>query len=120
MNQDTQLANALQNAVALANVPIRPDIADQGDAPPYVVFSEIAMQQGVYTLCGESSLVPARYQIDAYAATRQQANAIGAIVIVTLANRFEAVLLNRQSLFEPDTRLRRVMLDVSIWFEQAL
>ena len=119
MNQDTQLASALQTAVALTNVSIRPDVADQGDAPPYVVFSEIAMQQGVYTLSGESSLVPARYQIDVYATTRQQANAIGAIVIAALVNQFGAVLLNRQSLFEPDTRLRRVMLDVSIWFEQA-
>lgn len=118
MNQDVQLAAALQGAPSLVNVPVRPDVADQGDQPPYVVFSEIAVQDGAYTLGGESTLVPARYQIDVYAPTRLGANALAQAVAQILAGTFDAVVLNRQSLFEPDTRLRRVMLDMSIWFDQ--
>ena len=119
MNQDAQLAAALQGATPLTQVPVRPDVADQGDQPPYVVFAEIAVQDGAYTLGGESTLVPARYQIDVYAPTRLAANAIAQSVVEILADTFDAVVLNRQSLFEPDTRLRRVMLDMSIWFEQS-
>lgn len=118
MNQDLQLASALLGASALSGIPIRPDVADQADVPPYVVYAEIALQDGAYTLDGESSLVPARYQFDVYASTRSAANALAQNLTQVLESTFSAVLLNRQSLFEQETRLRRVMLDVSIWFEQ--
>lgn len=119
MNQDLQLAGALLTAPALSGVAVRPDVADQMDTPPYVVYAEVALQDGAYTLAGESSLVPARYQIDVYAPTRIVANSLAQSITDLLAQTFSAILLNRQSLFEPDTRLRRVMLDVSVWFEQT-
>lgn len=119
MNQDQQLASILIGANGLSGIPVRPDVADQADVPPYVIYAEIALQEGTYTLAGESSLAPARYQVDVYAPTRSSANAIAQSVTDALAQAFSAVLLNRQSLFEPETRLRRVMLDVSLWFVQS-
>ncbi|WP_449413215.1 tail completion protein gp17 [Pandoraea soli] len=117
MNHDAVLASVLQAAPALSGTPIRPDVADQSDAAPYIVYSEIALQEGAYTLMGESTLVPARYQIDVYATTRAQANTLAQAVADAVAAAFSGVLLNRQSLFEPDTRLRRTLLDLSIWFD---
>ena len=117
MNHDADLAAVLKLAPMLAGIPIRPDIADEGEDAPYIIFAEIALQDGAYTLAGESSLVPARYQIDVYAPTRAEANALAGAVADAVAQAFGGTLLNRQGLFEPDTRLRRVLLDLSIWFD---
>jgi hypothetical protein len=119
MNHDADLAAVLQNFAPLSAIPIRPDVAAQGESSPYIVYLEVALQEGAYTLEGESSLVPARYQIDVYALTRTQTNDIADDVIQALVNAFSAVLLNRQSLYETDTHLRRTLLDVSIWFENS-
>ncbi len=53
MNHDADLAAVLKLAPMLAGIPIRPDIADEGEAAPYIVFAEIALQDGAYTLTGE-------------------------------------------------------------------
>ena len=119
MNHDLSLASVLKSSLELAGILIRPDVAEQGDAPPYVVFAEIALPEGTYVLTGQSSLVPSRYQIDVYAMTRAEANAIGQAVTSKLEEAFSAIVLNRQSLFESDTRLRRVLLDLEIWFPNA-
>lgn len=119
MNHDAQFAAALMNAPSLAGIPIRPDVANPDELAPYIVYLEVAIQEGTYTLTGESSLVPVRYQVDVYAATRLQANAISSAVIEALLDAFGAVLLNRQSLYESDTRLRHTMLDMSVWFENG-
>jgi Protein of unknown function (DUF3168) len=119
MNHDVDIATALKSSLDLAGIPIRPDVADQGDAPPYIVFAEVALPDGTYALSGESSLVPARYQIDVYSLTRVEANVLAAAVAAKITEAFGGIVLNRQSLYEPDTRLRRVLLDLSIWFENA-
>ena len=119
MNHDLELASALKSSLELAGVTIRPDLAEQGDGPPYVVFAEIALPEGTYILSGESSLTPSRYQIDIFAATRLEANALAQAVTSKLEEVFSAVVLNSQSLFETDTRLRRVLLDLYIWFVNA-
>ena len=119
MNHDLALASALKSSLELAGVTIRPDVAEQGDAPPYVVFAEIALPEGTYILSGESTLTPSRYQIDIFAATRLEANALAQAVASKLEAVFSAVVMNRQSLFETDTRLRRVLLDLYIWFVNA-
>lgn len=119
MNQDLALATVLHQASELSGIPIRPDMAEVTDRAPYIVYSEIALQEGSYTLQGESSLVPARYQIDVYGTTRVQTNVIATTVSSILIASFGAVVLNRQSFYEPETRLRRTMLDVSIWFDNV-
>jgi Protein of unknown function (DUF3168) len=117
MNHDAALATALKSSLDLNGIPIRPDIANQGEQPPYIVFAEIALPDGTYVLSGESSLVPARYQIDVFSLTRTEANTLANAVTRKITEAFGGTLYNRQALFEPDTRLRRVLLDLSIWFE---
>ena len=116
MNHDAQVAQTLMAVPALSGLPIRPDAAEEGDVAPYVAYAEIALPPGAYTLLGESSLVPARYQIDIYAATRAQANALAQAAHDALTQAFGGVAVSRQSLFEHDTRLRRTLLDLQLWF----
>jgi hypothetical protein len=116
VNHDPLVAQTLRSIAALTGIPIRPDAAEEGDVAPYLVYAEIALPPDAYTLGGESSLVPARYQIDVYAATRAQANALAQAAHDALTAAFGGVAVSRQSLFEHDTRLRRTLLDLQLWF----
>lgn len=116
MNFDQAIYAALRAYPGLETIKIRPDVAEQGDVAPYVVYSLIYNAPN-WTLAGPSTLDNAHYQVDIYAPIRQQA--LDFADLITAAITQSAVLtgvpLNVTSSYEPETKLYRRMLEFSVW-----
>jgi hypothetical protein len=116
VNFDQAIYSVLHVYPGLEAIKIRPDVASQGDSPPYVVYTLIHNAPN-WTLTGPSTLDNAHYQVDVYATNRQ--TAIDLADMITRAITESAVLtgvpLAGSSGYEPDTKLYRRMLEFSVW-----
>lgn len=81
----------------------------------YIAWQRVASSPNV-SLGGPSDLQNTRVQIDIYARTVARAAAIEAAVEAAMAgSSIVNVPLASQDIFEPDTRLFRVIKDYSVW-----
>lgn len=83
---------------------------------PYIVFTRIVSNAN-NSLDGASDLQNTRVQIDIYANTLAQAEAVNRLLPAAMATGpwDSAVDLSAQDFYEPDTRLNRISRDWSIW-----
>lgn len=94
----------------------------QGTAPAYggeyMTYSRVSADEQI-TLDpngGTGNLVNTRFQVDVYGLGFDDVQALAASLKVGLkAWALVNVLLGEQDMYEPDTKLHRVMLDLSIW-----
>lgn len=117
MSIESVLAQTLKAWPALATVLVRPDKAEQGDPPPYVIYQKVTGQR-VKSLLGDSGLSNPIFQFDIYAPTRLAAASLRDQVRLALqANAvLGAVHAGEGAGYEFDTRLYRERLDFSLWF----
>ena len=115
MTNDDQVAAALATISAISSYPIRPDVADYEDVPPYIIYQEVSQPNGGYTLTGLASLNLSRYQIDVYSLTRSEAARLADAICVGLYTAIGAVKHSRSSHYDASTHLRRVTLDFYMW-----
>lgn len=81
----------------------------------YIVWQRVASSPNV-TLGGPSDLQNTRVQIDIYARTVARTVAIEAALEAAMAaSGITNVPLTSQDIYEPDTRLYRVIKDYSVW-----
>lgn len=113
---DRSIYSELRAIPGLDSLPIRPDVADQGDIAPYVVYTRLPLGPN-WTLTGPSSLQNAHYQIDVYAKSRADAIRIAGLVTQALSQSqlLTGVPKSESSDYEPDTKLYRRMLEFSVW-----
>lgn len=117
MSIESVIAQTLKAWPALATVLVRPDKAEQGDLPPYLIYQKVTGQR-VKSLAGDSGLANPTFQFDVYAPTRLAASSLRAEVRLALqANAvLGAVHVGEGAGYEFDTRLYRERLDFSFWF----
>lgn len=81
----------------------------------YIVWLRVASTSNV-NLVGPSDLQNTRVQIDIYARTIQRAAAIEtALESAMAAASITNVPISSQDIYEPDTRLFRIIKDYSVW-----
>lgn len=116
MNFDQAVYGELRAFPGLESLPIRPDVADQGDVAPYVVYTRLPLEPN-WTLTGPSSLQNAHYQIDVYAKARADVIRITGLVTQALSQSalLTGVPKSEASDYEPDTKLYRRLLEFSVW-----
>ncbi len=94
----------------------------QGSAPPYAgvyatysrVFAE--EQASLDNNGGTGNLVNTRLQIDIYSTSFADAQAKSIVLKSALKGwSLQNVMQDEQDMYEPDTKLFRVMLDLSVW-----
>lgn len=87
------------------------------DSPlaPYVTYFRVAGVDEII-LSGSSGLVNTRMQIDGFATTYAEAQSLAATIKSALKGwEIQSVINGEQDLYEDDTKLHRVLIDVSIW-----
>lgn len=101
----------------VAGARIYPMLAPQPATTPYVVYTRVVSQvENVMAGNGNPPINQTRLQIDVYSKTYSEANSVAqAVTAAMLAWNIQNVNISSQDLFEPDTRLYRVMLEYSIW-----
>lgn len=116
MNFDQAIYSELHAKTGLGALPIRPDVAAQGDVPPYIVYTLIYNAPN-WTLTGPSTLDNARYQIDVYAKARTDASSLADLVTaaITQSTLLTGVPLNVTSGYESETKLYRRTMEFSVW-----
>ncbi len=107
-----------QLKAALAGVAggrIFPHIALEGVSKPYVTYFRLSVIPET-TLSSGRPLENTIFQIDVYDKTAAGANSTKDAVKAALdAWAVKNVIQSEQDLYEPDTRLHRVTMDVSVW-----
>ncbi len=92
--------------------------SEESPVPPYATFFRVAGVEH-HTLDingGTGNTVNTRLQIDVWAASYAEAQAKAAEIKAGLKEWVvENVVLVEQDFYEPETKLHRVMLDVSTW-----
>lgn len=92
-----------------------PNLAAQDATPPYIVYQRVVSVTH-NNLLGPSDLQNTRVQIDVYAKTYGQAQAMAEDVRTAMqVAGFSNIQLSEQDFFEVEVRLHRVSLDYSIW-----
>ena len=90
-------------------------VAAQGTAPPYITWQMIVSPANV-SFGGASNLQNTRVQIDVYARTGADTEALAkAIATAMAAASFKNVPLSVQEFYEPEVKLHRISLDYSLW-----
>ena len=91
------------------------DVAGQSPVAPYIVWQQVVSTTN-NNMLGASNMQNTRLQIDIYAPTGTQRSTIEAAVISAMAAAsFTNVQISSQSMYEPETRLYRRMLEFSVW-----
>jgi hypothetical protein len=116
VNFDQAVYAAMHGYSGLGSIPIRPDVAAQGDVAPYIVYA-LVYNAPNWTLTGASTLDNARYQIDVYSNVRATAQSLADLVTaaITQSPVLTGVPLNATSGYEPETKLFRRTLEFSVW-----
>ena len=83
MSIESVIAQTLKAWPALATVLVRPDKAEQGNLPPYLIYQKVTGQR-VKSLAGDSGLANPTFQFDVYAPTRLAASSLRAEVRLAL------------------------------------
>lgn len=97
---------------------VYPQVAPDSVETPYCVYSRIVAveQMTLATNGGTGNDINTRLQIDVWASSYGTAQTKAAAVKAALKTwMVENVLLDEQDFYEPDTKLHRVMLDISTW-----
>ena len=90
-------------------------IAAQGTLPPYIVWQFVVSTSNV-ALGGASDVQNTRVQIDAYAKSGVDTEALGKVIATAMAAAsFANVPLSSQDFYEPEVKLHRISLDYSLW-----
>lgn len=114
------LLSADAGVAALVAKRIYPQIAPQPLTKPYVVYAVVS-DEPLNSLQGDTSgLGSARVQIDCYATSYRDVQAVADAVDAVLKarnvyNDSSSLRLSRRDLYESDTKLHRVSADYSIW-----
>lgn len=110
----TQLLALLNgNTDALAR--IYPQVAPDAPTTPYIVYQRVSANSE-NVLSGSTGLINTRVQIDCYATTYVEVQALAAQVDALMSGwSVQNVSNPAQDAFEPDVRLHRVILDYSVW-----
>lgn len=93
-------------------------VAPEKTITPYAVYTRVstAEQHTLDTNGGTGNDINTRLQIDVYASTYNAAQSSAAAVKTALKSwAVENIVQDEQDFDEPDTKLHRVMLDVSTW-----
>lgn len=94
---------------------VYPVVAPDTPVVPYMVYSRINTNSE-NVLSGSSGLANTRMQIDVYAKTYTQAQAIARQVDALMAGwSNQNISVMAQDLFEEPVKLHRVIMDFSIW-----
>lgn len=88
---------------------------EQGAALPALVFQRISTTPSS-TLSGINPTTRARLQVDAWAETFAEADALAAAARAALLLS-KSIWLDQRYLFENDTRVHRVSMDFSVWYQ---
>lgn len=92
-------------------------LAPEGTPEPYVVYALI-IDNPTNTLNGSSDLEQASWRVDSYAKSRQAARTVmDTVTAIINACNGDPIVSNRQDFYEQDTRIHRVSLVVSTWYE---
>lgn len=97
---------------------VYPNVAPELVATPYAVYSRVSAieQNSLDTNGGTGNSSNTRLQLDVYASTYSEAQGSAATVKTSLKGwSVENTLEAEQDFYEPDTKLHRVMLDLSTW-----
>jgi len=97
---------------------VYPSVGPEFSVTPYAVYSRVSAteQSSLDTNGGTGNASNTRMQIDVYASTYSAAQSSAAAVKTALKSwAVENVMQDEQDFYEPDTKLHRVMLDVSTW-----
>jgi hypothetical protein len=112
MSIQEQLKTALSG---VAGGRIFPHIALEGVTKPYVTYFRLSVIPET-TLSSGRPLENTIFQLDIYDKTAAGASATKDAVKAALdAWAVQSVIQSEQDLYEPDTRLHRVTMDVSVW-----
>lgn len=116
MNFDQAIYDLLHGYAGLESIPIRPEVAKQGEEPPYIVYT-LVYNAPNWTLQGPSTLDNARYQFDVYGLVRADVSDIANLVTkaITESLVLTGVPLNVTSGYEQETKLYRRTLEFSLW-----
>ena len=99
---------------ALAGGAVFVDFAPPEIAAPYIVWSEV-VDTPLNALSGISAW-NLRLQVDAYAVTRSECDALADLAISALAaDPIKAICISKQSFTEDAVGLKRTVVDFSIW-----
>lgn len=94
---------------------LHPMIAPQGAAYPYATYQRVANTVN-NVLNGPPSIDNTRMQIDVWAASYADAQALAQSIITAMqAWDVKNVLVNNYDLYEQDVKVFRVLLEFSIW-----
>lgn len=97
---------------------VYPNVAPELAVTPYAVYSRVSAieQNSIDTNGGTGNASNTRLQIDVYASSYSAAQSSAATVKASLKGwAVENTLEAEQDFYEPDTKLHRVMLDLSTW-----
>lgn len=97
---------------------VYPNVAPEDVTIPYCVYSRVAAveQVTIDQNGGTGNASNTRLQADVYASTYAEAQTKAAAIKTALKTwAVENVVLGDQDFYESDTKLHRVMLDISTW-----
>lgn len=114
---ESTIVSVLTAAPALAGIVVRPQVIEETDLPPYVVYQKIHGER-ISDLQGDAGLGNPHFQIDVYAQTASQASTLkDAIRVALLAEpTLNAIMVGESAMFDFPTRLFREIQDFSMWF----
>lgn len=118
MTVEELIVATLTAAPTLAGVPVFPEIAPDGTAAPYIVYTEPSENALNLLVGGEAGGVENHlFQFDVYAKSKAQAVALKRAIADVLEAELTlgAVFRNGGSMYEPDTKLFRQRQDFSLW-----
>ena len=94
-----------------------PLAADQPTGAPYVTYQRVAVvPNNTVQGNGDPGLWNSRIQIDVFAKTYAEAEGVAGDVRAALQGwAVKNVQLSEQDLYEPDTKLYRVLMEFSVW-----
>lgn len=118
MTLEETIVATIATVPELVDRPIRPNAADDGDLPPYVIYRQVGgRREQVFR--GDCGLANPRVQIDVYAEAVLQTSALKAAIRKAILNSsaLNAVLLDEGSGQDPASKLHRQRQDFSFWFK---
>lgn len=118
MTVEETIVATLTAAPALAGVKVYPEVAPDGAATPYIVYTEPSENALNLLVGGRAAGVENHlFQFDVYAKSKAQAVALKKAITDALEAEptLGAVFRNGGSMFEPDTKLFRQRQDFSLW-----
>ncbi len=117
MTLEETVVAAIRGVPALSARPIRPNVADDADQAPYVIYRQVGGRRE-QVLRGDCGLSNPRVQIDVYAETALEAAALKKLIrtAILATPSLSATLIDEGSGQDPASKLQRQRQDFSFWF----